>query len=613
MKGKGGTYRSLTGRREGADEEEAEFRPLDFQIIRRLWKYTRPYAVIRNWLFFLTISRGFLLNTLPAVMAWVINGPMTEKNLPMVMAGAGLFGGLALFTQWMFMYRHRLGQQLGEYVVHDLRNEIFRHLQGMPMSFYGRMRLGRIISRITSDTDMVRAGVQEVAFVGIVQGVQMIVAAAFMLYYDWKLFLLLLALAPVLFAINHVFHKRLSKVYRTIQESFSRVTSTLAESVTGIRVTQGFVRQDVNSEYFGELVASHGEYNMIAARTTGIFQPLLEFNSQIFFAGLLLAGGYFILKVDAGEPEQQVLHAAALVAFFFQAGLFFGPVQHIGQLYNHALMSMAGAERVFKLLDTKPDWVDPVDAAVLPPIQGRVEFQEVGFHYVADRPVLDDVSFTAQPGQTIALVGHTGSGKTTIINLISKFYLPTQGKVLIDGHDITRITTDSLHHQMGIVLQVNFLFNGTVMDNIRVGKNNATDEQVIEAARRLDVLDLLESLPEGFNTPVGEGGSNMSLGQRQIICFTRAMLADPRVLILDEATSSVDAMTEARIQQALAKLLRGRTSFVVAHRLSTIRQADQILVLDHGQIVERGNHKQLLATGGIYAHLYKRFIRASAR
>jgi ATP-binding cassette subfamily B protein len=283
----------------------------------------------------------------------------------------------------------------------------------------------------------------------------------------------------------------------------------------------------------------------------------------------------------------------------------------LGNQYNQAMTAMAGAERLFGLLDTPPEWSDPPDAIELPALSGRIELEHVTFGYDPERPVLHDVSFVAEPGQTIAFVGHTGSGKTSIINLIAKFYLPTSGRVLVDGHDITRVSQDSLHRQMGIVLQQNFLFHGTVADNIRVGKPDAAFEEVVRAVRQLDCLDLLASLPRGFDTQVGERGVTLSVGQRQLICFARALLADPRILILDEATSSIDSQTESRLQAALRVLLAGRTSFVVAHRLSTIRHADQVLVLDHGRIVERGCHDELLRQGGVYASLYRRFAQAT--
>jgi ATP-binding cassette subfamily B protein len=451
----------------------------------------------------------------------------------------------------------------------------------------------------------VRSGIQDVIFPGIVMAGQMLGAAAFMLWCDWLLFSIMLAMAPIIGFLNAHFRKKVIKASREAQESMSRVTATIAESVSGIRVTQGFVREEVNAGFFRQLVAIHGDYNLGVTRATAVFLPLLELNSQFFMAALVLFGGYRVLNPAIAMP------IGDLIQFFFLANLFFEPIQALATIYHRALSAMTGAERVFRLLDTKPEWSEPPDAIELPRIRGQVEFRDVTFGYKPDRPALRHVSFKADPGQTVALVGHTGSGKSSMINLLSKFYLANEGEIRIDGHEIRGVTADSLHRQMGSVLQQNFLFGGSVMDNIRIGQPTASDEDVIEAVRKLDVLDLIELLPEGFLTQVGERGGSLSLGQRQIVCFARAMLADPRILVLDEATSSVDAMTEARLQTALTKLLQGRTSFVVAHRLSTIRHADVVLVLDHGQIIERGTHEELLAKAGVYANLYRQFIRAT--
>jgi ATP-binding cassette, subfamily B, bacterial len=587
-------------------EREVDMRPLELALIRRLFHYTKPYAAKRNWLVLLVVIRSIQLPALTWMIAAIIKGPITSGSIPGVIAGMSGFTVLALSTQVVMHYRQRLAMELGESVVFDLRSHIFRHLQTMPMSFYHRTKLGRIISRMTSDVEDVRMGVQEVLFISLVQIGQMGVAAAFMLWYDPLLFLIVLGLAPILWVINNHFRLKLSIALRQMRDSFSRVTATLAESVNGVRVTQGFVRQDENAQMFGDLVRDHAQYNTVVNRTQGLFLPLLDLNNQFFVALLLLVGGYQALHSGS------TTHIADLVGFFLMANMFFSPITVLGNQYNTALTAMAGAERIFNLLDRQPDWHDDPAATDVPTLTGRVEMRDVHFGYDPDRPVLLDVNFIARPGQTVALVGHTGSGKTTITNLIAKFYLPSAGELLIDGREIRCISSASLHRHIAIVSQQNFLFTGSVLENIRLGRPEATDAEVLAAVERLDCLDLISVLPEGFQTQVGERGGNLSLGQRQIVCFARAMLADPRILILDEATSSVDTVTESRVQQALDRLLEGRTSFVVAHRLSTIRHADQVLVLDHGRIVERGTHTELLARNGTYTALYRRFSSRAA-
>jgi ATP-binding cassette subfamily B protein len=613
-------------RRVRDDEEDEEIqRPLEWSLIRRLFTYAAPVKKKVTALSVMTLIRAAQLPALAWFTALIIKGPIARGDVRDLALGVGAYALLALWTDGLFHFRQRYALEIGETVVNGLRAEVFAKTQRQPMSFFHRVKIGRIIGRLTSDVESVRVGIQDVLFVSAIQAGQMLFSAVVMAWADWVLFLVVLGLAPILWVINRHFRVKLSHYSRAATDSFSRVTATLAESVNGIRVTQGFVRQQTNAGLFRHLLADHSRYSIALARTSAILTPLLELNSQFFVAILLMFGGW---RVFHGQMD-----VGALITFFLLANPFFSPIAIIGNQYNQALVAMAGAERVFKLIDSPPDWEDAADARPLPdpraakpagsaerdaptsqaPPGMRIEFNRVSFGYDPSRRVLHEISFVAEPGQTIALVGHTGSGKSSIINLVAKFYLPTSGVLSIDGRDIGTLTGQSLHRQMGMVQQQNFLFSGTVLDNIRVARPDATEADVREAARRLDCLDILDALPQGLLTDVGERGAALSVGQRQLVCFTRALIADPRLVILDEATSSIDALTEARLQQALIALLRGRTSFVVAHRLSTIRHADCVLVLDQGRILERGTHADLLALGGHYAALYRQFVQVDER
>jgi ATP-binding cassette subfamily B protein len=614
---------SLTVVPRSSDEaDDALQRPLEWSIIRRLFAYTRPFAARRNWLVFLTLARSAQLAGLTWLFSTAIAGPVSKGDRPGLWLAVLAYGLLALLSEGMFHFRMRFAQELGERVVHRLRADLFESVQRQPMSFFHRTKLGRILGRMTSDIEALRAGIQDVFFVSIVQLGQMIGAAVVMIWTDSVMFLVVLGLAPVIWKVNRHFRNRLSRYSRATQESFSRVTATLAESVNGIRVTQGFVREETNAGLFRRLLNDHSRHNLNLARASATLNPILELNNQFFIAALLLLGGWRVLHGDMEIGE--------LITFFFFANLFFHPLTVLGNQYNQALVAMAGAERVFKLVDRAPEWSDAPDAADLPdPRAGAgpanpastssnrgagldLEFRNVTFSYEPGRPVLRDVSFRAAPGQTVALVGHTGSGKSSIINLATKFYLPDSGEVLVDGREIRRITGRSLHRQLGIVTQQNFLFTGTVLDNIRFARPEASEAEVRGALEALGCPDLPGQLPEGLATAVGERGGGLSLGQRQLVCFARAWLANPRLVILDEATSAIDSLTEARLQAALSRLLRGRTSLVVAHRLSTIRAADRILVLDRGLVVESGAHDELVARGGAYARLHAQFASGGA-
>jgi ATP-binding cassette subfamily B protein len=586
--------------RAGAQELEHDRRPLDLAIVRRLYGFTRPYARTRNWLFLMVVLRAMQFPALAWTTAAVLSGPIAARDARGTVYGVLGFIAVALSAAFVLHFRVRLSLELGEAVIQDVRATLLRHLMVQPVAFFQRRRVGSLISRLTSDLEAVRVGVKDVAFVGTVQLGSMVIAALIMLYYDYKLFLVLVGLVPILTAIVRRFRSPMLQAYRTTQESFSRVTATVAETIDGIRVVQSHGRGDDKSAAFRAQIDAHGQLNVEAAQRAAALLPLFDLNGQVFLALLLSIGGY------------RVLHGSmpldTLVQFFFLSSHVFNPIAALGTQYDQALTAMAGAERVFSLLDTPPSWTDADDAVPIGPIEGRVVLEKLSFGYDPGRLVLRDIDLTVESGQTVALVGRTGSGKSTLLGMIAKFHQPTSGRVLIDDVDLSRVTSDSLRSQFGSVLQSNFLFSGSVLDNVRFARPGASDAEIRAAAEALDVLDLIEAFPHGWQTRVAERGVGLSLGQRQLVCFVRAMLANPRLLLLDEATSAVDVLAERRLQRALERLLVGRTSFIVAHRLSTVRNADLVLVMEQGRIVERGDHATLLERQGAYYRLYREYL-----
>jgi len=579
-------------------EPEPDQRPLDWALTKRIFSYTRPYAGMRNLLLSLVLVRALQVPAVTWAIGLVISGPIASGDP--VRAGLGIAGFVALVvvTEVCFMYRMRLALLLGEAVVFDLRQQIFARIMRLPQSYFDKVPLGRLISRLTSDVDVVRTGIQDVVFVSTVQVGSMLVAAVLMLIYDRWLFLLVCCMVPLLWLVTRYFRVRLRRAYREVQETYSRLTASLAESVNGIRVIQGFVRQERNNQKFGALIDVHSENNMTVVRYSSVFLPLLEANGQLFLSLLLVIGGYQALSGN--------LDLATLIQFLFLSSLFFSPVPILGTQYNQALTAMAGAERVFALLDAdQPESVGEIVNRT--DFIGNVELRSVSLAYEPRRFALSQLSLSAKAGQTIALVGQPGSGKSSVLRLLCRLYAPSEGAVLLDGVDIAKVAPQDLARAISAVPQDNFLFSGSVRDNIRFGRPEASDREVERVVRDLGIFDIIAQLPNGFDTEVGEKGASLSLGQRQLVCFARALLVDPRVLVLDEATSAVDSLTEARLQQALAKLLEGRTSFVVAHRLSTIKSAHNIVVMHAGRMVEQGTHQALLLARGRYAALYREF------
>lgn len=592
-------------------EDEDKYRPIQWPLVKRLLKSLAPF----KWMYFAGTLLGLgqiLLDMLsPLFLEHIINygTEFARGQHPGVSATAASWHIVRIVGIWTIAFTGSvilqrftilLMTRAGESVQFEFRRKIFAQLQRLSMNFYDKTKLGRIISRCTTDVNSLR----EVNVWGIYQlvanGTIMIVAAAIMMHKNFQLFLAIFWMAPVLYVLTRIYHRKSATLYQIAREGFTRVSTNLAENITGMRVVTAFNRQDPNLDVFNGLQQINTVNNMAVARMNGTYQPLLEVVRFFGRATILLYGGYMVAT--------RMKEVGSVVAFYQYWDIFMGPVITLGAFYNVLMMAMAGAERVFGLFEMKPEVQDVPDAKPLPRLQGFVKFEDVVFGYNPDRPVLHDINFEAKPGQMVALVGATGGGKSSIISLIARFYQPQKGRVTVDGKDIRQVTGDSLHKQMGLVLQVNYLFTGTVMENIRYAKPEATEAEVIAAARAIGSYDSIMSLAKGFDSEVGERGANMSLGQRQLICFTRAFLADPRIFMLDEATSAVDTATERLVQDSLEKLLKGRTTFVVAHRLSTILRADQILIIDGGRIIERGTHRELLAANGKYAKLYRQFV-----
>lgn len=582
--------------RSASTEEE---KPLDsLKVMSRLINYMRPYwrAIVGSFVLIIinaaTMAAGpFLIGR--AVDQFISVGK--RSGLAGTMLTLAVVYLVGMITMRFQIY---LTSWTGQNVLADMRVQIFEKVEQLSLQYLEGKDAGDLMSRLVNDIGAINSFFSQglAQLIGSIFALIGVMAAMFTMQY--QLAFGALAVVPLMFIITRQFSRLARAAFRKTRETIGDVSADLQEELDGVKVSQAFSREDFNVQRFAERNAANRDANVSANAVTSAFAPTMDVLSTLDTAIVAGYGGYLAV--------QGIITVGVVVAFIQYVQNFFRPIATVAQLWTSAQSAFAAAERVFDLVDTVPDIQDPPNAVVLSQLDGRVKFEGVTFGYDTERPVLRGINFEVEPGQTTAIVGPTGAGKTTLISLILRFYEVTQGRVLLDNQDVRDVTQKSIRKQMGMVLQEPFLFSGTVMNNIRYGRLDATDEEVFDAAQAANAHTFINKLPEKYETEVGERGSMLSQGQRQLISIARAVLADPRILILDEATASVDTRTEVLIQDALNRLLEGRTSFVIAHRLSTVRKADVILAMDEGQIVERGTHDELLEKDGLYAELYQR-------
>jgi subfamily B ATP-binding cassette protein MsbA len=567
-----------------------------WNMYKHMFSHVRKHWKIMFVACFSIIAISSLQFVIPQLSQYTIDVVIGEKLYGQLLwVAAGILGAAALLGGFHFLSSYMMAQ-VGQRSVYELRNDLYQHISNLDMKFFDRTRTGDLMSRVTNDVNMLQQLVSSGMMQIVTELVTFIAISAFMLYTNWQLTLLLMITFPLMFLTTKFFSKRMRAKFKVVQQSVAEVSNHLQDTLSGIRLIKTFSSEDYENGRFSEKSQSNMMANLDAAKLRATYEPIIDFLNYLGMAIVLVFGAWQVM--------QNELTVGAIVAYLAYLRLLQGPVRQISRTLNMIQQSAAAYERIVEILETKPNVTEKPDAVPLPPIQGHIVFSGVNFAYQPNKPVLRDFDLDIAPGKVTALVGSSGAGKSTIAHLIARFYDPQEGTITIDGHPLTDVTIKSLRTQMGIVSQDIILLNGTVRENIMYGKPDATEEEVIEAAKAANAHEFIMSFPDGYESQIGERGVKLSGGQKQRLSIARAILKDPRLVILDEATAALDTESEQLIQEALGRLLVGRTCIVIAHRLSTIQKADRIIVLEKGQVAESGTHDELLALGGRYKYLY---------